>query len=206
MSARGAKYASLTALAVLSGFMLIAWPQPWFVAELPGTRVVVTGELAAPAMAAFATAGLALTAALSLAGPFFRIVLGVLEMALAGCVLLSAMLALASPEDAASAAVTETTGVAGEQSVAALVQSVQATAWPWLAAASAILAILAGLTIAITGRKWPGQGARYQPVRFAAASADDTAAAWSALSDGDDPTSDRSPGQGHRAGDTETDR
>ena len=100
---------------------LLSWTQTWFELELTdasaqgaGEAIAVPGSVASPALAALGLAGLALVAALAIAGPGIRIVLGVLEVVLGGCVLprrrrlRSAIRSRPSPP-----AVTDATGVSG---------------------------------------------------------------------------------------------
>ncbi|PJJ72266.1 tryptophan-associated transmembrane protein [Diaminobutyricimonas aerilata] len=182
----------LAAIAVVDGLALLSWTQTWFEVALDDGAVTVAGDQAAPALAAFGLAGLALVAALALAGPFFRFVLGALQAVLAGCVLLSAGLALGAPVRTVAGAVTEQTGVAGTDAVLSLIASVQPTAWPAVTIAVGILGVLAGLAVAATARRWPGQTRRFSRMESADAprgAVDD----WDALTGGDDPTGDATP-------------
>lgn len=205
MSPRRLKSTLLLAGIAANGLILIAWTQPWFTASLAtdqtgGGTIVVGGDVAAPGLSALALAGLALVGALSIAGPAFRVVLGVLQALIGATVTLSSLLAIADPVSASAAAVTEATGVSGESSVAALVASVWASAWPYLAVALGLLGVALGVAIVVTVRRWPQSSRKYQAARFgeegrdAADPADeprqpDAIADWDALSDGGDPTS-----------------
>ncbi|PJJ63152.1 Trp biosynthesis-associated membrane protein [Compostimonas suwonensis] len=194
------KYLILLLVAVSSGIGLLAWSQPWSTLTLlTGATIPVDGSVAAPALSALSLAGLALAAALAIAGPVFRIVLGILDILLGGCVLLSASLALADPVAAGASAVTTTTGVAGSDSVSALVDSWSSTAWGAVAVAGGILTVVGGLAVCVTSRRWPASSRRYQPVVLvpadgsAALATEETEAdrnvdAWDELSRGDDPT------------------
>lgn len=190
-----------------NGLILIAWTQPWFTVALAsdqvgGGSVVAGGEVAAPGLSALALAGLALVGALSIAGPAFRVVLGVLQALIGATVTLSSVLAIADPVAASAAEVTEATGVSGESSVTALVQSVSASAWPFLAAFLGIVAVGLGVAIVATVRLWPQSTRKYQSARVdedtagpasagrtAPTRAPDPIADWDSLSDGGDPTS-----------------
>lgn len=178
---------------VLAGLTLLTWTQPWFhllVAAPQGGTVTVTsdGDVAGGALAALALASLALCGALTIAGVAFRVVLGVLQAALGACVVVAASLALADPLGVSGSAVTTVTGVDGRDSLTALVESVDPTPWPWVALLAGVLTLVHGALVALTARRWPRTGRRYQPVRTAPADADDPAAAWDRLSQGDDPT------------------
>lgn len=202
----GRRLKSMTLLAgvVVSGLTLIAWTQPWFTvtvgdAEASSTALVAAGDVAAAGLSALGLAGLALVGAISIAGPVFRLVLGVLEMLIGVAVLVSTGAALRDPIAASAQVVTDATGRDGPDSVAEIVVGTAATPWPWIALALGVLTVAIGLSIVIVGRRWPGSTRKYQAVRFEAddtdagerampAGAADPAADWDALSEGDDPT------------------
>jgi len=99
-----------------AGLALLSWSQTWYELRLAdaaagGEAIAVPGSVASPALAALGLAGLALVAALAIAGPGIRIVLGVLEILLGGCVLLAAGVSLGDPVAAVAPAVTDATGV-----------------------------------------------------------------------------------------------
>lgn len=208
MTPRRVRLLALLAPAVVAGVALLAWTQPWVDATIEGgVAVTAAGDVAAPALPALALAALALVAALALAGPFFRVVLGVLLVLLGAAITTSAALALGDPVGAVSAAVTAASGVDGDDSVRAIVESAQLTAWPSVALAAGVLGIVAGVGVAASARRWPERVRKYDAVRTepvagaAPASVTDgdaTAAgdaartdrldAWDALSDGRDPT------------------
>lgn len=201
------KLPAIVTTVVGAGLVLLSWSQAWFDLLIEasstggtGEPIAVTGSIASPALAALGLAGLALVAALAIAGPGIRFVLGVLEVLLGGCVLLAASLSLADPIAAVSPAVTDATGVAGAAPTAELVASVTATIWPVLAIVGGALLVLAGLAVLVTGGRWPASSRRYSDSRMAA---DGTAAVaaerpasdraiddWDGLSRGDDPTDD----------------
>lgn len=189
------KPVSLVAGILLSALTLLSWTTTWFVvtlgeAEVPEQAISVTGETAAPALAALGLAGLALVAALAIAGLAFRIVLGVLQVAIGASVGWSALSAIGDPVGASSPLVTETTGIAGGQSVNALVDAVAASPWPSVTVAVGALLILCGIFIVATSRRWPSATSRYQAARFDEADAPHSAVSdWDSLSDGSDPTS-----------------
>ena len=190
MSGARLKLLSLVAIALLAALVFTAWSQTWFTLTVQGKPFVVGGSVAGGALSALALASLALVAALAIAGPFFRAVLGVLEALLGVCVIVVAAFAIANPVVAATAAITKTTGVAGPQSVAALVTGTSMTAWPIVAIVLGALILLLGLAIAPTARSWPTSGRKYTRSRLVAPEADgpDPVQEWDALSEGDDPT------------------
>ncbi|QTX04634.1 Trp biosynthesis-associated membrane protein [Agromyces archimandritae] len=192
-----AKSISLIAVIAAAGLGLLAWSQPWFTLVLddgpwPADPVGVAGAIASPAVSALSIAGLALAAALALAGPVIRIVLGVLGLLLGGCLVLAAGMSLGEPATAVSRAVTEATGVAGTQT-RDLIAAVDATAWPSVAIAAGILMAAASVFIVVTARRWPASARKYRTARFSE-DVDDRSAKdravddWDELTRGDDPT------------------
>lgn len=173
---------------VASGLALLSWTQAWFDLTLTDAQALtVRGDVAAPAVSALALSGLVLVGALAIAGPVFRVVLGVLGLLLGATIALSAALALADPALAARPVVTEATGIAGDAPVVALVAAVTVGAWGWVALAAGLLLALDGLATAVTARRWPGSSRRYRSVRVVREDGnpvDD----WDSLSEGHDPT------------------
>ncbi|MGN7798696.1 Trp biosynthesis-associated membrane protein [Leifsonia sp. 22587] len=171
MTGRRAKYSTMLLLVVGSGLALLAATQPWFTIRLSDTAehsstVAVAGSTAAPALTALALAGLALTAALAIAGPVFRIVLALLGVLLGVSVLISAITAVSDAVRASASAITTATGVAGDASIRRLVHSVDTQLWPWVAVAGGVLIVLASAAVVVFSRLWPGASRKYQ-TRFA---------------------------------------
>jgi len=177
---------------VTAAIALLAWSQAWVLVMLGDGRSVVTaGDVAAPAIPPFALAALALVGALSLAGAFFRVVLGVLQALLGFGIAASGALALADPLQAAAPRITEATGVDGVDAVRALVEQVDVTIWPVVAVVAGVAAVVIGIGIAITASRWPMRTRRYDQSRLepaAGSASPNRLDAWDALSDGDDPT------------------
>lgn len=181
---RRAKYLTLLVIVAASGLVLLAATQTWFSVALTdtadhGATIAVAGSAAAPALTALALAGLALTAALAIAGPVFRLVLALLGVLLGGSILFSAGSALADPLRASSSAVTTATGVAGQASVARLVDGVATSLWPWAAIAGGVLLILGSAAVVVLSRLWPGSSRKYE-TRFQTADGVDAATALAA--------------------------
>jgi uncharacterized membrane protein (TIGR02234 family) len=193
-SPRRLKLLTLLAIVVVSGLTLLAWTQTWFTvtvseASTPHAQLTVDGSLAAPALAALSLAGFALVAALAIAGPFFRIVLGVLQALIGATVVLTASVSLGNPVIASAAAVTKATGISGHESIARLVTSTSVTAWPVIAVVLGALTVLLGIVVIVTFRLWPTSSRRYQAVRLEEADTTGNAVSdWDRLSDGRDPT------------------
>ncbi|MCU1578683.1 MAG: hypothetical protein JWP19_887 [Rhodoglobus sp.] len=186
MDASRLKLLAILAGGVLGALTLIAWTQPWFALTLTnGRSLAVAGQVAAPALSALGLASLALVAALAIAGRVFRVVLAAVEVVIGVLVVVSAAAALSTPVAASAATITDAVGESGANALAALVASVSATAWPYLALAFGALSALVGVAVLATTRRWPGPTRRYE----ATAVADDSAAGnWDALSAGEDPT------------------
>jgi Tryptophan-associated transmembrane protein (Trp_oprn_chp) len=194
-SSSGSRRVRLLALllpVVVGATAFLAWSQPWVVVTLADERLVTAaGDAAAPAVPPLALAALALVGALALAGPVFRVLLGLLQSALGLGIAVSGLLAIGDPIAAAAARITETTGIAGDAAVRALVAETVLTPWPGVAIAAGAAGILVGLLIAATASRWPPRTRRYDAVRMAPVEGSGHGArldAWDALSDGDDPT------------------
>jgi hypothetical protein len=195
MTARRLKSLTLLAGALASSLTLLAWTQEWFHLTLRGTdtaisALTVTGSTAAPALSALSLAGLALLAALAISGPIVRVACGILQTAIGVAVVSSSVAALQAPVASTAAAVTKATGVSGTTSVTALVASVGASAWPWVAIGLGIFTALIGSITVFTTRRWPGATRRYDPVGTEKTEhSPNPVSDWDELSGGSDPTS-----------------
>jgi uncharacterized membrane protein (TIGR02234 family) len=178
---------SMVAILVEAALVSLAWSQTWFLLRLSGVELPVPGSVAGGALLPLALASLALVAALALAGPFFRVVLGILDALLGVCVLVVSIWALSDPVRASLPILIDSTGISGEGTLLGMVASAPATPWPFVALALGVVMVLTGLAVAGTSRAWPTSGAKYSRTR--AETADGTAIHdWDALSEGDDPT------------------
>src|SRR4051812_37203822 len=126
---------------VSAAIVLVAWTQPWAeIRLLDGRDLTARGQEAAPALSGIALAAVALTAALMIARPRLRILLGIVQFALGA---LAAWIAapLAFSIDALQRSswpvVTEATGVAGG-AVHSLIQWFGQTLWPGVALAGSV--------------------------------------------------------------------
>lgn len=213
------KLPAILATIVGAGLALLSWSQTWYELVLEsstaggasGDAIAIPGSIASPALAALGLAGLALAAALAIAGPGIRIVLGVLEVLLGGSIVLAASLAIGDPVAAVSPAVTDATGVAGSEPTAALVAEVTPTFWPTAALIAGAILLLAGVLVLATGTRWPASSRRYSGARLeqvggqsAQPASDRAIDDWDELSRGDDPTEDSDPA--HDTGPTEPNR
>jgi hypothetical protein len=166
-SARRIKYSLMLLILVGAALAMLASTQNWYrivlVPSADHTAVVtMQGSSAAPALTALALAGIALAAALSIAGRIARIVLGLLGALVGICILVSTASALSDPVAAAGSAITSATGVAGSTSIAHLVQSLQVEFWAWLAVAGGVIVVVAGIAVPITNRRWPDASRRFE--------------------------------------------
>jgi hypothetical protein len=188
MTPRRLRLVLLAAGLLGAALVLGAWTQPWAqIALTDGRALPITGQDAAPAVSGIALAAVALVAALMIARPRLRIVLGIVQLALGAIIV-----ALVAPQLLSSDAalrtswpvISEATGIAGG-AADSLIQTFAATGWPVAALAGGAVIGLAGLAVILSARRWPAPTAKYET---AAASTESTAGAWDALSEGDDPT------------------
>lgn len=187
MTPKRLRLISMAAIVAEAALVSLAWSQTWFLLRLSGAELPVPGSVAGGALLPLALASLALVAALALAGPFFRVVLGVLDALLGVCVVAVTVWALSDPVRASLPVLIDSTGISGEGTLLGMVASAPATPWPILALALGIVMVLTGIAIAVTSRAWPTSGAKYTRTR--AETTDGTAIEnWDALSGGDDPT------------------
>lgn len=175
----------LLALLALNSLVVLAWSQAWLSARAEGASIPVPGQSAGGAELPLALTGLALAAALALAGPVFRLVLGVLQALLGLCVAIAAALVLFDPAAASATQVATVTGLSGTGAGI----TATPTAWPGIALALGALLVLLGIGIAATGSRWPRTTSRFERSRVARAdSTSDPIREWDALSEGEDPT------------------
>ena len=170
----------LTVLAATAASALLigATRTTWTAATAPdltgaAQSVAVTGADAAPAVLALAIVALAAALATSLSSTWVRFVTGPVLIASGLGAAWTAFAVHRDPVSASGSAVSSATGVVGSE------MSATATVWP-------LLAVLLGL---IAGRSWP-VGTRYRSPAVAAPSdpSRDPAAAWDALTRGEDPS------------------
>jgi hypothetical protein len=188
VNGRRLKLALLLAGIALAGLTFLGWTQEWFVVALTEGQVLsVGGETAAPALSILALTCLVLIGALTIAGPFFRVVLGLLESGLGLMILVSTAIALSGSAAAAAPVISHATGVSGKESTGALVATIATTAWPWISLVAGSLLVALGLTVVATVRAWPSSSRKYTTTKLITVSGD-SVEDWDALSAGDDPT------------------
>ena len=173
---------SMAAIVLEAGLVALSWSQTWYTVG----EVVVGGDVAGGALLPLALASLTLVLALALAGPVFRVILGVLDALLGVCVVVVAAWSLGDPVRASQPALVEATGLSSEQPLS--FEAVVATPWPVVGLIAGTLMIVTGIAVALTARAWPTSGSRYTRNRLETPDGDPVHD-WDALSEGDDPTS-----------------
>jgi uncharacterized membrane protein (TIGR02234 family) len=183
MNPRRLRLILLAAGLLAAALVLGAWTQPWFSATFDGVDLIARGQDASPALSGIALAVVALLAALMIAKPALRTVLGVV-MAGLGVLAAAILVPLVASDVAALSSmarlIADATGMAGFTD-----QPVTRTAWPFVALAGGAVMALDGVAIMLTSRRWPVATSKYDAD---AAKPDTNAGAWDALSEGDDPT------------------
>jgi hypothetical protein len=185
---RRLRLGTISGLLLLHALALAVWTGTWITGHVQESPLAVPGEIAAPALPALALSGLALGAALTISGPFFRVVLAVLQLLLGVSIALNGVLVLADPSSAAAPAVTALTGISGHDGVAELLRNAAPTAMPFLAIAVGAASAGFGVLLAVTSRRWPGRSSRFGAVRAAGVQPAGSYGEWDALSGGVDPT------------------
>ncbi len=185
-------------IVAMGGLGLLASVQTWIQVEfLPGVsaveRIEVTGQQASPAITLISLAALAAALVLTIAGPAFRRVIGLLVCALGmGLAAVGTSIAL-TPIDGARSQVAESTGISGD-SYELLVELVSASVWPVVTAVIGVLLAVIGICVLVLSGRWKAAGRKYdagteglkkQP---RATEPGDRISEWDALTDGDDPT------------------
>lgn len=131
---------------------LLASTQVWLIAThieaLPDTAVESTGQEAAGAVTAMALVAMAGGIALSIAGRFARVIIGVLLAASAVLLAVSTLGVVMNPVAAAQPRVAELSGLTDPAG------QVTMTWAPWLALAASVLMLVAAVVVMVSGRHW----------------------------------------------------
>jgi hypothetical protein len=188
--ARRLRLATISGMLLLHALTLAVWTGTWITGRVEESPLAVAGDAAAPALPALALCGLALAAALTIAGPVIRSVFAVLQVLLGFSIALSGGLVLADPATAAAPAVTARTGITGSEGVAELLEAASATALPMLAVVLGTASTALGVLLLLTGRRWPTRSSRFSAAGAEAAGGAGPIEEWDQLSDGADPTAD----------------
>jgi uncharacterized membrane protein (TIGR02234 family) len=191
LTRRSLVLAALVMSLALAGMTRATWTTA-LAAGFTGAKqsIDVTGQDAAPAVLALALVGGAAAVATTLASRWVRFITGpVLVLAGIGAAV-SAITVRADAVSASTSAVAEATGVVGGSIDA------EASIWPLVALVPAVLLVVIGVLVLAVGGRWPRRRSRYQrdASREVAPAeldpSDDPAAAWDALSRGEDPSDD----------------
>lgn len=163
---RRARLIAVAAMVLCGALGVISSTQTWLTVMLEDgaqQALEVPGASAVPVLAPLSLAVLALGAALSIVGPALRYVFGALAMLIGGVLAWqTARVVFEHPTSAVAAVVTESTGIAGESSVAKLVASIDATAWPAMTLVVWVVLIAAGIFVLATAHGWSRTGRRYR--------------------------------------------
>lgn len=192
-AARGRSFAVLGVL--LGGAIaLLAATQPWLALTLTASDALldVDGTSAVPILMPLALAALALGAALSIVGRTLRYIFAVLLLAFAtvSTVAIFPIVFGTPPVASYASVVTEHSGIAGEASVAQLVDSVSVSMWPIVALVAQALLAIAGVWVLLSAASWRVGGRRYEAAGTThTGDKKDAIDSWDELSHGDDPTS-----------------
>jgi uncharacterized membrane protein (TIGR02234 family) len=191
------KLALILGIALASAAALLAASQAWVHLELiPGSAAFgslsITGQQLNASLTAIALAGFAAALALTIAGPGFRRVLGVLVVLFGAGIAAVAISVLADPWGSAAGRLAEATGIAGEAQLDMVERS---AITPFIAVAivcGALLALL-GVLVLVFGGGWKKSAGRKYAAREERAGAraeegEDRFADWDSLSEGGDPT------------------
>ena len=155
---RRARLLAVAATVLCGALGVISSTQTWLTVMLADgaqRALEVPGASAVPVLAPLSLAVLALGAALSIAGLALRYVFGALAVLIGGVLAWqTARVVFEHPVSAVAAVVTESTGIAGESSVAKLVASIDATAWPSVTLVVWVALIAAGVFVLVTAHGW----------------------------------------------------
>ncbi|MGM1016311.1 MAG: Trp biosynthesis-associated membrane protein [Actinomycetota bacterium] len=185
---------SVLGLIAGGGVGIISSTQTWLtvIRTDAGEPILVPGADALPLLAPLSLAVLALGAALAIVGPVLRHVLAVLALGAGAFLAWTTLeLLLQRPLSAVTPLVVETTGLAGTDVVTAVVDRIDASAWPVLALVGWVLVIATSVFVLVTARGWKKGGRRFRTDTAAASRGDgpvDAIDSWDDLSRGTDPT------------------
>ncbi|GAA1527419.1 hypothetical protein HD600_002622 [Microbacterium ginsengiterrae] len=185
---------SVSGLLLAGSIGIISSTQTWLTVTRAdaGEPILVPGADAVALLAPLSLAVLAVGAALALVGPVLRWVFAGLAL-LAGGLLVwwTAQILFSPPLGAVAPTVTETTGLAGDATVAEMITSISATAWPAIALVGWAIQIVTAVFAIWTARGWKSGGRRFRTETGAHEEHEgpvDAIDSWDDLSRGTDPT------------------
>lgn len=176
--------------ALAGAVALIAGSQTWVSFELAGVsgEEAVSGHEANAAATPVSLALVAAALALTIAGPAFRRVLGVLVALLGFGAAALAIGVLVDPVAAASGRITELTGIAGG-SGGTEASGIGVAFWVYVAVAAGAAAVVLGIAVLVTSGRWGAAGRKYESApKRGIPKGGDRISDWDALSQGEDPT------------------
>ncbi|WP_313355716.1 Trp biosynthesis-associated membrane protein [Microbacterium sp.] len=191
---RRARMLGVLTFLLTGGIGIISSTQVWATVQRAdaGETLTVTGAVLFPLLAPLSLAVLAMGAALSIAGPVLRHILAVLGVGAAVALILGTVpLVGSAPLAAVAPAVTEVTGLGGEESVGEVVAGVTSTPWPVITLLCWVVLGVASVFVLVTARRWPAGGRRYRSTAESAHHGSgplDSVDSWDELSHGTDPT------------------
>lgn len=192
--ARRGRIVSVIGLLIAGATGIISSTQTWLtvIRADAGEPILVPGADAVALLAPLSLAVLAVGAALALVGRPLRYIFAALSLG-AGVLLAwwTAEILFATPISAVAPTVTETTGLAGNSTVADMIASIEPSVWPTLALIGWVLQILAAGFALVTARRWKSGGRRFRTEAVDHSIHDgpvDAIDSWDDLSRGTDPT------------------
>lgn len=185
---------SASGFLLAGGIGIISSTQTWLTVTRAdaGEPILVPGADALPLLAPLSLAVLALGAALAIVGLVLRYVFATLAL-LVGALLTwwTGEIIFAAPVSAVAPIVTETTGLAGNNAITAVISSIAPTFWPALALFGWLLLLAASAFALWSAHKWKRGGKRFRTDATAHGTGDgpvDAIDSWDDLSRGADPT------------------
>lgn len=174
---------ALGALLLGGVLVLVASGRVWSTATVnvpgaPASPISVTGHAVEPSLPALGVALLALVAAVIAAKGRLRRAVGVVVVVVAGIAL---GVSIAGRSSVSSALTSHEIGGLGVPAHGT------ANGWWIVAAVGGLIAVIAGLAVAVRGGRWAAMGRKYEAPRPVPAS-DPADSAWEALDRGEDPT------------------
>lgn len=178
-------------LLVCGALGLISSSQTWFLATVRTVAepIEVTGAQALALLTPLSLTVLALAGVLALVALPLRYLFSALAAGIAVWMfVVNLPLAFETPVGAVTGAITEATGLAGEEAVSALVTRLEATFWPATTLALWALLLVVAVLIAATAHGWRAAGKRFRTDTEAHTGPVDAIDSWDDLSRGTDPT------------------
>lgn len=183
-------------LLMLAGglFGIIASTQVWLdvaINDGVGEALHVAGADAIAVMAPLSLAAIALSITLAIVGPVFRYVLAAIAVLIGGSMLsLNLTLLFGASWRNVQAAITEATGIAGDNVLAEMVTSITLSPWVTITNIAWLLILAGGIFVLFTARGWTTAGKRFRTASDAGPSSGplDKIDSWDDLSRGEDPT------------------